>query len=54
MPLPEGTPEEQDVTCGSKAGVFITRTQRVYVDGTEMSASRFEQVLRGLREKAGH
>lgn len=53
MPLPEGAPEEQDVTCGSKSGVFVTRTQRVLVDGVEMSASRFEQVGVGcwLRRK---
>ena len=32
------------MTCGSKDGCFLTRSQRVVCDGTEMSASRFEQV----------
>lgn len=42
--LPEDVPEEQEVVCGSKTGIFLTRTQRVMLDGVEMSASRFEQV----------
>ena len=44
MPLPEDVPDEQTVVCGSKSGTFLTRTQRVVLDGVEMSASRFEQV----------
>jgi hypothetical protein len=44
MALPEDVPDEQPVVCGSKSGTFLTRTQRVVLDGVEMSASRFEQV----------
>ena len=51
MALPEDVPEEQTVVCGNKVGTFLTRMQRVVLDGVEMSASRFEQVGCGL---SGH
>jgi hypothetical protein len=46
MALPDDVPDEQPVVCGSKSGTFLTRMQRVVLDGIEMSASRFEQVRR--------
>ena len=44
MPLPEGVPEEVEITCASRVARFLMRPQRVLWDGEEMPPSKFEAV----------